>query len=363
MRSSVGHLNVHITNESGYDAPPLVSVVITTRNEETRIEDCIISVLEQTYPNFELIVVDAKSSDRTFEKLSRLAPRSSKNCRRYLYLSEDADSPARGRNIGVKIASGKIVAFTDGDCVAERDWLANLVAHIPKELGCVGGPNILCHARRSKILDAIDSVLGTYLGSGGSPQFLRIDEVCEVYAIPSCNFAIQKNLFDCIGGFDETLKSNEDSDLCNRIRERGYKVVYTPLAKVNHFMGLDSFSRLSNIMYKYGLETGKNTIHNPKLFQKFRILSVACLVVFLNLIVLSLFMKMALIAIIIVVCILFSIVAIASLKIGMQKRSSLLVLLSIPIFFSIFTFYNAGLLSGYLLGSYCYLRGNKKKIL
>jgi GT2 family glycosyltransferase len=329
---------------------PLVSVVVTTRNEETMIKDCIISIFEQSYPNFELIIIDAKSSDGTFEKIGEMErlSKSFKNCKRYLFLSREADSPAKGRNIGVKAAYGNIVAFTDADCIAERDWLITLVTYIPKELGGVGGPNLLRHLRRSKIVDAIDNVLGTYLGSGGSPQFLRIEKVCEVYAIPSCNFAIQKSLFDTLGGFDERLRSSEDADLCNRIRDKGYKIIYTPQAKVNHFMGLDSFSAFARTIFKYGSEAGKNSAHNLKLFQRFRFLSVAFTIAFLNLAALSFFIRIAFVITIAIIFLVTLIVAITSLKIGLQKRSPALTFLSIPIFFSIFTFYNAGFLFGYL---------------
>jgi hypothetical protein len=104
-------------------------------------------------------------------------------------LAQEANTPAKGRNIGVRAAYGNIVALTDGDCIAEKDWLRNLVEYLPKERGIVA--NSLKHFKRSKILDTIDNV-STYLGSGRSPQFFRIDKVSEVSGVPSCNMAIQK---------------------------------------------------------------------------------------------------------------------------------------------------------------------------
>ena len=364
MRSSKGSFDddrvaENVLTHYEEQAQGLVSVVITARNEENMITDCVVSILEQSYPNFEvIIVVDTKSSDGTLEKVSRLESFSTsfKNCKRFLFLSKAAETPGIGRNMGVKAANGRIIAFTDADCIAERDWLNNLVKCIPKELGCVGGPNIPRHLRTSKIVDAIDSVLGTYLGSGGSPQFLKIGKIREVYAIPSCNFAIPKIIFQAIGGFDETLRCNEDSDLCNRIRERGYKIIYTPAAKVNHFMGLDSFSEFSGTIYKYGLAAGKNTKQNSKLFQKFRIFSFMSVLSFLSLVALSFFMKTALFITAAMIFLVTSIVLITSLRIGLQKRSPTLALLSIPIFFSVFLFYTTGFFLGYLLASAMLLR-------
>ena len=73
----------------------LVSVVIVGQNEKNTIQDCITSIFEQTYPNFEIIYVDEKSSDGTYEKATGLTnySKSFKNCKRYLTLSLEANSP------------------------------------------------------------------------------------------------------------------------------------------------------------------------------------------------------------------------------------------------------------------------------
>ncbi|PWU78936.1 MAG: hypothetical protein DLM72_20035 [Candidatus Nitrosopolaris wilkensis] len=328
---------------------PLVSVVVTTRNESDTIIDCITSIFEQTYPNFEVIIIDAKSSDGTFERTVELESlsRSFTNCKRYFFCSEEANSPAKGRNVGVKAAHGTILAFTDGDCVAEKDWLTNLVKYIPKNTGIVGGPNILRHFKTSKIIDTIDNVLGTYLGSGGSPQFLQIGKVSEVCGVSSCNLAIQKSLFDSIGGFNERLRYNEDSDLSNRVREKGHRIIYSPQAKVNHFMGLDSFSKFSTFVYKYGSERGKNIAHDSKLFTKINGLSITFLLTLLSLMILCFFtlvaltMLLALISFVIIILIFFSI------RIAIRNRSPIFAVLAMPTYIVIFTFYNFGLVSGY----------------
>src|SRR5437899_2552239 len=139
---------------------PLVSVVITCKNEVRKIENCIGSLAKQSYSNFEIILIDAKSTDGTFEKAYNLRNymKSLKNCKRYLVISAEAETPSKGRNAGVGMAEGEIIAFTDADCVAEENWLDNLVKHISNGK-MVGGPSILTHPSRSRILDAIDAVL------------------------------------------------------------------------------------------------------------------------------------------------------------------------------------------------------------
>ncbi len=216
-----------------------------------------------------------------------------KNCKRYLFLSIEADSPAKGRNLGVKLAGGTIIAFIDADCVAEKEWLINLVKHIPRDMGVIGGPNVLKHLKRSTILNAIDNVLGTYLGSGGSPQFLKIERLSNVYAVPTCNMAIHKKLFTEMGGFDERRSHNEDSSLCDLIHEKGYEIIYNPDAKVDHFIGLDSFSKFSRFIYKYGNERGKNASDEPRLFTKFNVISIALISISLSLATLSFLINFA----------------------------------------------------------------------
>jgi len=83
---------------------PLVSVVIIGKNEKDTIERCILSIFNQSYPNFEIIYVDDKSTDNTLEKANQLKNvlGSKKKCRRYLTISVETDFPSKNRNIGIK---------------------------------------------------------------------------------------------------------------------------------------------------------------------------------------------------------------------------------------------------------------------
>ena len=193
-----------------------MSVIITAKNEEQYIGKCISSILKQNYANFEIIFVDAKSDDSTLEIVNKLKKTQNlfPNCKKIEIISVHANSPAKGRNIGVKISRGEIIAFTDADCIAHTTWITNMVSIINKyDETIVGGPNILCHENSTNFLSSVDSVLSTYLGSGGSAQFLKISQINEVSAIPACNMGMSKKLFNEIHGFDESMKFNEDSDL------------------------------------------------------------------------------------------------------------------------------------------------------
>ena len=97
---------------------PKASVVVPVYNGESVLEDCIGSLLRLNYPRdkVQLIFVDNRSTDRTAEILSRYQSQLSA-----FYESERG--PAAARNRGLSNATGEVVAFTDADCVVDRDWL------------------------------------------------------------------------------------------------------------------------------------------------------------------------------------------------------------------------------------------------
>lgn len=100
---------------------PSVSVVITTYNQAAYIADTVLSALNQTYPQREVIVVDDGSSDET---AARLAPFRDK----VALIRQDNQGVAASRNTGVRSAKGELIAFLDGDDLWEPDKLAVQVA-------------------------------------------------------------------------------------------------------------------------------------------------------------------------------------------------------------------------------------------
>jgi GT2 family glycosyltransferase len=330
------------------DAFPLVSVIVTARNEKDTIESCILSIFDQSYSHFEVIVIDQNSSDGTLQKAAALTERSKSilSCKRYVSLSVEADSPARGRNIGVKLSQGSIIAFIDADCVAERDWLINLVEHLHQPVGMVGGPNVLKHFAPSISTRAIDGALETYLGSGGSTQFLRIKNKTQVNAHGSSNLAMQKELFLKIGGFNENLRYNEDSELSIRMRKSGYKILYIPDAIVNHFMGIDTYSDLLHKLYRYGVERGRNAAKNPHLLAKFNIFSIVFLATAISLLLLAFFVELALTVLLCIIGTVSMIIFISSVTISIRNKSVVLFFLVFPVFPLIHISYNFGFILG-----------------
>jgi glycosyltransferase involved in cell wall biosynthesis len=96
-----------------------VSVIVCTYNNDKSIADCIDSILNQTYTNFELIIVNDGSTDKTNSIISSFSdPRIV-----YINLSENCGSIGKVRNLSIGHVKGEYIFFTDGDCRAKQDWI------------------------------------------------------------------------------------------------------------------------------------------------------------------------------------------------------------------------------------------------
>ena len=326
---------------------PLTSVVIIGKNEQDTIESCIMSIFNQTYPDFEIIYVDDDSSDETMVKAQRLkniVP--NKNCKRYEVISASTGYPSKNRNIGSRIAKGTVIAFIDADCIAEPDWLLNLISKLPNDSGLVGGPLTLRHKNNSNITKAIDSVLTSFLGSGGSAQFYEIKEDRQVAAVPTGNMAIHKHLLEKLGGFNEKLRYNEDSFLCYTARKQGFKIYFSAKARVSHYIGIDSYSDFVSYFRQYGFARGINVRRDLNLLAKFNLVSLGLIFSGISLLILSFFSSTATIAFVCLIILILSVEFAYSLKLAMAHGSVKLFFMFSLFFISLHIMYNIGFIHG-----------------
>ncbi|MCS6971645.1 MAG: glycosyltransferase [Turneriella sp.] len=172
-----------------------VSVVIPTLNEEKDLPQLLSSLRAQTFRNFEIIVADAGSKDRTREIAQEFGAR-----------VVEGGMPGVGRNRGAAVANGEYLFFFDADVVLPEDFLAKAVHEMDEEFvdlaTCVFYPQ--SELRLDKILFAFANLTVKINAAGNNPR-----------AAGFCIF-ITKRLFDRIGGFDESLRLAEDHDLVER---------------------------------------------------------------------------------------------------------------------------------------------------
>jgi len=202
------------------NGPPLVSVVVATRDRAIRLEGLLDSLRRQTIEarQFEVIVVDDGSGDETRKTLARQAAAEA------LVLETirlEGVGPAVARNAGWRAARAALVAFTDDDCEVSADWLSELLAAARKSPGAIlQGPTTPIPRERES--------LGPYT------RTRSIQSVGPWYE--TCNIAYPQELLEKLGGFDERFPEalGEDTELGWRARAAGARLVFAPAAEVHH---------------------------------------------------------------------------------------------------------------------------------
>jgi GT2 family glycosyltransferase len=197
---------------------PRVSVVVCTYNGGSTLDQCLRSLLDLRYPDYEIIVVDDGSRDDT-RNIVALYPEI-----RVIHQTNQGLSAAR--NVGLYAATGAIVAYTDSDCFVDPDWLTRLVYQLERSgAAAVGGPN----------LTPDDGWLAACVGAcpGQPTHVLESDQVAE--HIPGCNMAFRRDVLLAINGFDRLYRqAGDDVDLCWRLQQAGMWITFAPGAFVWH---------------------------------------------------------------------------------------------------------------------------------
>ena len=232
---------------------PCASVVVTARNEERTVDNCIKALLEQDYPDYDILFVDAGSTDKTVGIVEAIAER-----RPNLRILQSSGTPSVCRNLAIKASDSPIIAFTDADVEVPHNWLRSLAETLlsTPDVGGVGGPNVPKRESGARMGRAVDVMLSSRLGSMQSAQSFDRNQLLEVKSVPCCNSAYTRSALLEIGGFDEKLVGCDDTDLGYRIRFSGKKILFQPEAKVLHLVRFSGLRQFASRMSKYGRGRG-----------------------------------------------------------------------------------------------------------
>ena len=204
---------------SKMDVQPFVSIVIPTYNRKEMLKECIDSLIMQSYPTCEIIIIDDGSTDGTKGLLEGY----SKNDLGVNYFHQENKGPGAARNLGIKYSKGEIICFTDDDCIADKDWTKNLVeTYTDKNVGGIGG----------KIVDyKIETIIERYIRNR---KLLNQEKFFS--PVVGVNVSYRKRLIEKIGFFDESfrLPNCEDVDLGIRVKLKGFEIKYAPEAIIYH---------------------------------------------------------------------------------------------------------------------------------
>ena len=212
---------------------PPASIIIPNWNGAHHLPTCLDSLRRQSYPSFEVIVVDNGSSDGSLELLGRDYPEM-----RVVTLPENRGF-AGGVNAGIREAQGEIIAVFNNDAEADSRWLEKLAGALARypEAG-MATPKVLLFDRREVINTA-----GDFYGVDGVPGNRGVWQRDEgqfdleeyVFGAAGVAAAYRRAMLDEVGLFDEEFFSFcEDVDLAWRAQLAGWKCVYVPTAVVYH---------------------------------------------------------------------------------------------------------------------------------
>lgn len=180
---------------------PLFSVIIPTYNRATILQRTIQGVLQQSFVDFELIVIDDGSSDNTGEIVAEISDE------RVRYVPQKNKGRSAARNAGAVMANGHYVTFLDSDDEALPEWLNSLALSIQTD-----APAMICCGTQiiaSNNDKPIEVVLPRQFSASYADQ--------KVLFYPPGTFTVRRDIFHAVGGYVESLAQGENTELGRRL--------------------------------------------------------------------------------------------------------------------------------------------------
>ena len=206
-----------------------MSVVIATHGRPESLARCVKALSEQTFPRhlFEVVVCDDGSREPVSPAIAPLADRVA-----LTVVRRPRGGPAAARNEGARNAKGRLLAFTDDDCVPAPDWLERIVERMNRQPGHMIGGSIVNLLPRDPYATATQLIMSCvyeyYSRSSAGHRFFS-----------TSNLAVPANRFWLLDGFSERFPraAGEDYDFCARWEEAGFSSAYAPEVEVGHAHG------------------------------------------------------------------------------------------------------------------------------
>lgn len=239
---------------------PFVSIIIPVRNEEKNLPRLFSSLKKLNYPEkyFEVIIVDGLSTDQTVLI--------SKNYQARVFKNRKIIRGA-GCQIGIRKAKGDLVAFTDADCVVPRKWLKEMTPYFADDkVGAIGGPNVT-PKDDTNFAKAVSDVLWVLTRTGSRYGFQSI-QVGEIYHNPGCNVIYRKNAIQAVGGFNSELLTCEDEELDFRLRQNGWRILFTAKISVDHYRR-STYHKIFLQSYRFAIGRAQAILLHPQMARWF----------------------------------------------------------------------------------------------
>ena len=197
------------------------SIIIRTKNEERLIASCLSAIFNQTYKNFEIIIVDNESTDKTLEKIKKFPNIKYVGIQDYL--------PGCALNIGIRESSGEYIVCISGHCIpVDEFWLENLVKRLESDASFAG-----VYGRQEPMSFSTPSDKRDLLLVFGLDEKIQSKDSF----FHNANSIIHRKLWNKVP-FDEKITNIEDRIWGQEMLNLGYKLAYEPLASVYHYHGI-----------------------------------------------------------------------------------------------------------------------------
>ena len=224
----------------------LISIIIRTKNEERWIGLCIEQIKKQSYKNYEIILVDSKSEDKTVEKAKRHGVNKVVEVKDY--------KPGKAINMGIEASKGEFIVILSAHCLPiNNDWLMDFYQEINSDRNIAG-----VYGKQVPMDFSSDEDKRDVLIVFGEDERIQKKDSC----FHNANSIVYRVVWDQIK-FDNYVDNIEDRIWAENILKKNFKIKYTPKAPVYHYHGIHQSGNVKRLEGVTKIIEKLSTAHKP----------------------------------------------------------------------------------------------------
>lgn len=223
-----------------HDSDPRVSVVVPVYNDYHGLSVTIKSLLDQSASDYEIIIADNNSADKTRQLADSFSNRN--NIKHVI--ADEKQSSYFARNKGIDAASADIIGFVDADMWVEYDYIDSVASFMNHNDAYYMGCNVSISGQ--------NGVVGRY---SAAKNFRIENQINKFGFAPTCCLVAHSDLFEKVGRFSSSLISGGDLEFGNRVADNGFTLYYSQRTTIHHPAGNRLTEHIKReIKYTYGIQ-------------------------------------------------------------------------------------------------------------